>query len=275
MRRNLMMVLLLGLAAACAQNPPAASQKSSTVAAPAPPQGKHPPAAKTQEELAAYQAAAALATSDIGAAEKSADDFAAKYADSELRSLLYSNLMQVLYRGGHEGKALEAGRKVLAIDPTHTQTLVMSAQIIAERTKDTDLDRDEKFAEGLKYAETAINTIDTGLLLRNDLTPEQVAGAKAWLISNAYSSMAFIEFLKKNYSAAEDHYKKSIDADPANPDPTNLLRLAVALDKQEKYAEALTYADKAIAAADAGQMPDVSQLAKNEKKRLQDLTVKK
>lgn len=282
MKRNLSIILTLAMATAVAQNPPAkpagapaAAPAAGQAAAPAPPQGKRPPAAKTQEELSAYQAAAALAGSDIAAAEKAADDFAAKYTDSELRAPLYTMMMQYASRGGHDSQALEIGRKAIAVEPNNTLALVMTSQIIAERTQESDLDRDERYAEGMKNAETAVTTIDTGLTVPANFTPEQVAGAKSMLIGMARSSMGFIEMKKKNYAAAEDYYKKALEATASNPDPTNLLRLAVTLDKQGKYAEALTYTDKAITSADASQMPDVSQLAKNEKTRLQSLLPKK
>lgn len=281
MKRILMIFVGLGLAVASAQNPPAtqtpapAGQTPAAGAAPAQPQGKRAPAAKTQEELDAYTAVNAMANSDLTAAMKMADDFAAKYTDSELKAPLYAMLMQYASRGGHDMQALEIGRKAIGVEPNNTLALVMTSQIIAERTKETDLDRDERYAEALKNADTAINTIETGLTVPANFTPEQTAAAKSMLIGMARSSMGFIEMMKKNYAAAEDHYKKAIDATPSNPDPTNLLRLAVTLDKEGKYAEALTYADKAIASADAGQMPDVSQLAKNEKARLQALIPKK
>jgi len=55
------------------------------------PAGKRPPQAKTQPEFEAYKAA----RGDYGSAaqEKAADDFAAKFPDSELRPLLYKAVM--------------------------------------------------------------------------------------------------------------------------------------------------------------------------------------
>ncbi len=51
--------------------------------------GKRPPQAKTQEEFAAYKAAVAL--TDPAAQEKAANDFAAKFPDSELRPVVYKS----------------------------------------------------------------------------------------------------------------------------------------------------------------------------------------
>ena len=76
-----------------AQNPPA-GQAAGQAAAPA---GKRPPKVNTQEEFTAYKAAVAL--TDPAALEKAADDFAAKYPDSELRPLLYRPVMQQVPTG--------------------------------------------------------------------------------------------------------------------------------------------------------------------------------
>src|SRR5215475_2812473 len=75
--------------------PPSNRQIPSLVGGPTPqtqapvgPPHKTPPAAKTNEEFAAYNAA--VGNPDNAAAEKSADDFAAKFPQSDLRGLLYS-----------------------------------------------------------------------------------------------------------------------------------------------------------------------------------------
>ena len=74
-------------------NPDALRRRQVGAAAPAtPPAGKRPPQAKTQAEFDAYKVAAA--DTDAAAMEKAADDFAAKFPDSELRILLYRTAMQ-------------------------------------------------------------------------------------------------------------------------------------------------------------------------------------
>ena len=98
-------------AAPAAQTAPA-GQASGTGAAAAP--GKRKPAAKTKPEYDAYNAAIAL--TDPPALEKAADDFAAKFPDSELRTGLYTVAME-RYQSSNGAKMMEMARKVLAIDP--------------------------------------------------------------------------------------------------------------------------------------------------------------
>ena len=82
-------------------------QAAGQTAAPA---GKRPPQAKTQPEFDAYKAAAAI--TDPAAQEKAADDFAAKFPDSELRALLYKQVMRSYQQVNNADKMLAMSRKV-------------------------------------------------------------------------------------------------------------------------------------------------------------------
>ena len=53
-------------------------------------------------------------------------------------------------------KTIEAGKKVIAIDPDNAAALVTVALVIANKTRDGDLDRDERMAEASKYANHAL-----------------------------------------------------------------------------------------------------------------------
>src|ERR1700690_627280 len=75
------------------QQAPAASQPASAQGAPAAqPAVKRPPQLKTKEEQDAYNASSGI--NDAAGLEKAADDFAAKFPDSEVRVLLYGKVMR-------------------------------------------------------------------------------------------------------------------------------------------------------------------------------------
>jgi len=73
-----------------------------------------------------------------------------------------------------------------------------------------------------------------------------VDGYKAYLRSTAYSIIGTLQYKREKFADAEISLRKSIDAYPAQPDPVAVLRLALALDKQEKYPEALKEANHAV-----------------------------
>lgn len=244
------------------QNAPAAGQ-----AAPAP-AGKRPPQAKTQAEFDAYKAV--MANTDVAALEKAADDFATKFPDSELRVLLYQNAMR-LYQNANNAEKTEAmGRKVLAIDGDNPEALVIVAEVIAERTHDSDLDKDQRFGEAITLARKAMQTVDTDISVPTGTPQEKIDAYKAGLRSNAYSILGTIDFKKENYAGAQENLQKSIDAYPSSPVAVDVLRLALALDKQGKYPEALKVANRAVELTQDNTA--IGTPARHERDRLQQLT---
>ena len=292
MKRAAMLAMMLGLTtvvsaqqpASSPQNPPAAQtgkpqpaaqpsqgQQGATQPSTAtvPPLGKRPPQAKTQPEYEAFNAAIAN-TNDPAAVEKAADDFAAKYPDSELRVLLYEAAMQSYQRANNADKMMEMGRKVLKIDPDNPTALVGVAQVLAERTRDTDLDKEQRLDEAMKLAQRSLTTVDTDIAPRADTPQERIDAYKGVLRSSAYAIMGTLEFNKEKYADAENYYRKSMDAYPAQLDPVVVLRLALALDKQGKYPEALKEANHAVSLTPEGST--AGNLARRERDRLVQLT---
>jgi len=261
-------VVLCLAALAFAQDKPAAP--STGQAAPAAPQGKRAPQAKTQPEFEAYKAA--IAGTDAATLEKAADDFAAKYPDSELRVMLYKAAMQSYQRTGNSEKIVAMGRKALAIDPDDPEALVTVASELAEKTRDTDLDKDQRLDEAMKMSQKALQTVDTDVPIPANTPQAQVDAYKGQLRSFAYSIIGTLEFKKDNFAQAETDLRKSIDAYPAQPDPVVVLRLAIALDRQEKYADALKEANHAVELTQDG--TPAGQLARQERDRLQQLVNK-
>jgi len=246
MKRAAIVVAVLGMCTwsfAQGNDKPAAQTAPTGQAAAAAPQGKRPPAAKTQPEFDAYKAA--VAQTDAAALEKAADDFATKFPDSELRGLLYTAAEQRYQSANNADKMMDMARKVLAIDPDDPAALVGLAQGTAERTRDTDLDRDQRIAEAKKNAERALVTVDTDVPA-SGYPPDQLVAYKGFLKSEAYAILGKLAADAKNWPEAESNLRKSIDALPQQPDPVAVFRLAVALDMQNKYPEALKFANQAV-----------------------------
>jgi tetratricopeptide (TPR) repeat protein len=259
----LTLVAVLGISAGSfGQNKPAATAPAGQ-AAPAAPAGKRPPQAKTQPEFDAYKAAAAI--TDPAAQEKAADDFATKFPDSELRPLLYKAVMHSYQQANNAEKMMAMSQKVLSFDPDDPEALLGVAQVLAERTRDTDLDKDQKIAEARKDAQRALVTVDTDVP-SSGYPPEQLAAFKGFLKSEAYAILGTLDFNAKAYADAEGNLRKSIDAFPQQVDPIAVFRLSVALDMQNKYPEALKFANQAVDLTKPG--TGAGDAARKEKDRL-------
>jgi tetratricopeptide (TPR) repeat protein len=292
------LAVLMVAAGAFAQTPPAGQQPTSKPAAPqgqppqpAAPQGQQPaapgqpgaatpqpgapaqpagprlPQAKSQEELTAFQQAYAL--NDPAQLEAAANDFATKFPDSELKVLLYEKDLSLYQNSNNPEKTVEVGKKVIGIDPNSAPALVSIAGALASRTRKTDLDAAERWAEAKKDAEQALELIQSGAGVPPSVPPDRTQAYKDLVSSMAYSALGAIDFGKEDYAAAEKNLRKSVSYNDVEQDPVSWLQLSVALDKQQKYQEALGVADKCVTIAGQGPAGD---LCKQEGNRLRSLT---
>jgi tetratricopeptide (TPR) repeat protein len=264
-RKAIIVFALLGISAGSF-----GQTKSATQTAPAgqtaAPAGKRPPQAKTQEEFAAFNAAKGL--TDPAAQEKAADDFATKFPDSELRPLLYKQVMHSYQQANNADKMMAMSQKVLTYDADDPEALLGVAQVLAERTHETDLDKDQKLGEARKNAQHALETVDTDVP-SSGYPPEQLTAFKGYLRSEAYEILGTLDFNAKAWANAETNLKKSIDAFPQQPDPVAVFRLSVAMDMQNKYPDALKYANQAVDLTKPG--TNAGDAARKEKDRLVQL----
>jgi len=278
MKRAAMTLVMLAVAIFAAAQQPATAPKNQpagatgatqSTATPAPPQGKRPPQAKTQPEYDAFNAAMAN-QKDPATVEQAADDFATKFPDSELRPLLYKAAMRGYQNTNSGDKMSDMAQKLLKFDPDDPEALVAAAEVIAERTRSTDLDKDQRFDQATKYAQHALETVDTDVPIPAGTPQAQIDAYKGLLRSSAYSVLGTIEYSQEKYPDAEGYFRKSIDAYPAQPDPVVMLRLALSLDKQARYPDALKEANRAVELTQEGTAAGTT--ARHERDRLVQLT---
>jgi tetratricopeptide (TPR) repeat protein len=258
------------------------AQQPGTTAAPASPQAsgsasgstagtapKAAPQAKSQAEFDAYKAAMNSAN-DPAAMEKAANDFSSKFPKSELTPILYRTAMRAYQNANNSEKMEQMGRKVLASDADDPEALIAVAEVIVERTQDTDLDRDQKLDEANKFAQHAVMTIETDVVIPAGTPPDKVSAYKGFLRSTAYSVLGTVAFNRQKYADAENYFQQSLQAFPAQPDPIFVLRLALTLDKENRYADALKQANHAVELTQ--ESSQAGKLARQERDRLTQLT---
>jgi tetratricopeptide (TPR) repeat protein len=93
---------------------------------------------------------------------------------------------------------------------------------------------------------------------------------KSLVRSEAYEILGTLDYNKKAWADAEGNLRKSIDAYPQQVDPVAVIRLSVALDMQNKYPEALKFANQAVDLTKEG--TNAGDQARKEKDRLTQLT---
>ena len=209
-------------------------------AAPAP---KKQPAPKTPEEYAAYQKFWNAQEPDEKI--KFAEEFLQKYPDSELKTFAYRKEMEAYQQKNDFEHMRDFGERVLDAEPGDAISLILLATAIPERTKDTDLDRDQKLSTAEGYAKRALEAIAKLEKPNPQITDQQWDSVRNDARSNAYAALGLVNLYRKNYPAAEEGFRKATELQQ-QPDPILWFRLSLTLDSAKKYEDGLVAAEKSV-----------------------------
>ncbi len=234
--RTAALVLVVGLLIVLAsaqepqQTPDTGQPDQPDQQAPSAPKG---PRAQTEEELEAYRNLidASLTPDQMISL---AEEFVQTFPDSELKSLAYAKAMQGYRQKGDFSKMREFGEKSLAMDPENVQTLLWLALFIPERTKNTDLDREEKLKQAEDYAKRALSAIEK--MEKPD--PEMLDTVWERTVNDmrarSYDALGHVAMKRGRYEAAADFFKKTVELQ-VEKDPIVLWRLGLTYRIMKKY----------------------------------------
>src|SRR5262249_33560087 len=140
---------------------------------------------------------------------------------------------------------------------------------LAEVTPEGAADGDARLKEAQADAQELLSTIDQTIttLFNAGTPPEHMKPTRDLLVQRAYSALGKADLDLKQYSAAEESLQQALKIEPTNA--LNLHRLALTLDFQQRYDEALQAADRAL--ANAQNSPEVVRSIQQERDRLQQL----
>ncbi len=234
-------------------------------AQPAEPQGSpiaKQPQVKSQKEAQAVMAI--VNAQDPDARIKAANDLVNNFADSEFKPLaLYFAAVSYQQKNDYNDMVIYAERTLQA-DPNHYQALLLLAQAIAMRTREFDLDREEKLKTAETDAAKALEILKTAPRPNPTISDAQWEEAKKDLAAQAHEAFAMAAVARNQSDKAIEEFKTAI-ASSSTPDPTTMVRLAAVYNKAEKYDDAIATLDKVLAAPDLN--ATVKQVAQNERNR--------
>ena len=231
-------------------------------AKPAAPAGKQR-TVKSQGEHAGLMAV--IQAPDADTRIKAAEEFVTKYADSDFRGLALLAEAQSYQQKNDYDKMVIYGERALEANPddsTRTQTMLMLANAIALRTREFDLDREEKLARVEKYANGAMELLKTEAKPNPNLPDEQWAGIKSDLEAEGHEALAMAAMARKNYDAAIAEFKTANET-AKDKEPATELRLGNAYNLAKKYDDAIATLDKLL--AEPNLPPQIRQLAQAER----------
>jgi tetratricopeptide (TPR) repeat protein len=187
-----------------------------------------------------------------------------KFSDTEFKSWALNRAADAARQKRDSAKATFYAEQALAADPKDYEAMLILASDIAQKTKEFDLDKDEKLAKGEKYAKDAIAVLPTAPKPNAQVKDDVWDGFKKDMIGQAHESLGTIAMVRKKYDVAIDEYKEAVET-AVDKEPATYVRLASAYTDAGKYDDSIATLDKVLAMADLN--PVVKQVAQGEKAR--------
>jgi tetratricopeptide (TPR) repeat protein len=220
------------------------------------------PQPKSQKELDALMAVQNAADIDgqIAAIEKVLTGF----ADTEFKPGLLIMAAALYQQKGDADNMLIYAERALDVDPKSYQAMLLLGSGYATRTREHDLDKEDKLAKAEGYANKALEALKTAEKPRPDLTDEDWVQGKRQLVAQAHEILGTAAVVRKKYDVAIAEYKLAMEGDPT-PDATTMVRLAAAYNQAGKPEEALGVIEKVMAMDNVN--PQVRSVAQAERVR--------
>ncbi len=216
------------------------------------------PAPKSKEELAAVQALFNATRSGPDATIKAAEDLLTKFADTDFKDVaLLSEAQAYQQKRDYEKGQIYAERAIEA-NPKNFQATLMLAELLAQNTRENDLDKEEKLSRSEKYANDTMQLVKDAPKPNQQISDQQWEDAKKDITAEAHNALGLAALVRKKYDVAATEFKTAADT-AAHPEPAYQVREASALQSAGKYDEAIAICDKVM--ADQQAIPQVRQVA--------------
>jgi tetratricopeptide (TPR) repeat protein len=220
------------------------------------------PKPKSQKEAEAVMAV--FNATDPDARIKAANELVTKFADTEFKGLaLLVAAMSYQQKNDSDNMVIYAER-ALEADANNYQAMLMIAEALAQRTRENDLDKEEKLTRSEKMANGAIEAINKAAKPRPDITDEQWTGAKKDFTAQAHQALGMGAMVRKKYDVAIAEFKTAIEG-ATQPDPATMVRLGATYNLASKPDDAIAVLDKVMAIPDLH--ATIRQFAQAEKAR--------
>jgi tetratricopeptide (TPR) repeat protein len=266
MNRTIITGLLLtaaGLSSLAAQQQPAQSKPPAS-GQPAPAQPAQPkpaaqpkgPAPKSQKELQALQAL--FGAKDPDSVIKASDALIVGFADTDFKDIALLMAADSYQRKGDPEKAIIYAERALEANKNNFQAMLMLAEILSQRTREHDFDREEKLGRAEKYANGAIAALKTAQKPNPQITDDQWEQNKKYLTAQAHQSIGMAAMTRKKYDVAISELKMAVDGVGAQ-EPAFQVRLAQAYALAGKNDEAIAVCTTVLAAPNLH--PQIKQVA--------------
>lgn len=219
------------------------------------------PKLKSEKEQQAVMAI--FNAADPAARMTATDALLSKFADTEFKNTALFIATASAEEVGNWEKTVIYGERNLEADPKAYGTMLILARGYASKTREFDLDKEDKLTKADNYSKTALELLKTAPKIRPDIPDDQWEAQKKTWVSEAYEALGLAASVRKKFPDAIANYKLGLENMPGNP---NLMtRIATAQLENKQYDESIATADKVLAIADLN--PQVKSIVQNIKTR--------
>jgi tetratricopeptide (TPR) repeat protein len=201
------------------------------------------PTPKSPKELEALQAVQNAQTPDDQV--KAIENVLNNFADTEFKALLLYSAMQIESQKSDYAQTVFYAERLLEVDPKNAFALVTLAGETARRTREFDLDKEEKLAKVDKWAKAGIDAAKEMPKPRPDIPDQTWNAARKDLQAQAYTALGMSAGLRRKNDEAIANYKQAISV-AGSPDSTVWVRLGQSYMDESKWDEATAAFDKAL-----------------------------
>ncbi|MDQ6706089.1 MAG: hypothetical protein M3Z85_08990 [Acidobacteriota bacterium] len=220
------------------------------------------PAPKSKAEMEALQAM--FGAKDPDARITQAQNVITKFADSDFKPVALFFIAASYEQKNDFPNMVVYAERTIEADPKNYGAMLMLARGIASKTRENDLDKEEKLTRAEKYANSALDALKDAKKPQPQMPDDQWNAAKKDYVAQAHEALGISAMVRKKYDVAAKEFQTAVDTS-TTPDPATMVRLAAADNQLGKYDDAITVLDKVMAAPDA--QPAVKQFAQAEKVR--------
>ena len=202
---------------------------------------------KSQEEIDAFMKV--QGATGLQERADAAREFMASFPKSEAVGLAaYMAMLSYQQLNDFENMLLY-GDMVLANNPEPGMmagTLISLATAIPTRTREFDLDKEEKLSKAEDYAKKAMGLIPQLGKMDPNMSDDEWLATKMDFMSQCHEALGGVFAKREQYDQAEASLRKAVEM-AHQPVPFTLFSLADVLSKQGKKEEAAAFADQCVA----------------------------
>lgn len=220
------------------------------------------PQPKSQKEIEALMAM--FNAQDPDSRIKAANELILKFADTEFKAIALQ-IAAMSYREKNDAENMIIfAEKTLEADSKNFDSMLMIAKAVAQRTREFDLDKEEKLGRAEKLAKQAEELAKVAPKPRPDITDDQWEQVRGDAVAEAQETLGMVAIVRKQPDAAINAFQLAIEK-ASQADPTLYYRLSAAYNLAGKHDLAISMLDKLNGLDNVH--PQIQQLAEEERKK--------